>query len=79
MGKKQRVEDWEARLGTTSFDPLEVMQLADAIKDRKETVLLGSRNFALSYRGDRVFYSPVEGFAPCGWLDISRIESTGGV
>ena len=75
--KKQKYEPWEARLGVTSFNPLEAMQLADAIKARQGTVAIGGRNFALTYRDDKVFYSPVEGFTPCGWLDLATVEEFG--
>lgn len=77
MAKKH--EEWEARLGTSSFDPLQVMKLSDAVKNRDETVQLGGRNFSLTYRGDRVFYSPVEGYVPCGWIEIDRIVKSGGI
>lgn len=69
-----KVEDWEARLGTTAFDPLEAMQFVDAVKNRETSLNLGTRSFALVYRDDKVFYTPIQGFVPCGWLDISRVE-----
>lgn len=71
---RKKYEPWEAALGLTSFNPLEAMQLQDAIRNREETVLLGSKTFALHYRDDKVHYSPVEGYVPCGWLDIERME-----
>lgn len=76
---RKRYQDWEARLGTTSFDPLDVMRLAEAVKDRKATVMLSRGNFVLIYESDRVHYSPVSGFVPTGWIEINRLEETGGV
>jgi hypothetical protein len=75
MSKKY--EPWEARLGVTSFDPLEVIQLVDAIRARAETVTLTSGTFKLKYEPGRVHYSPERGFTPTGWIDIERIEREG--
>jgi hypothetical protein len=72
--RKAKAEDWETRLGTGSFNPLEILELSDAVRERRGTVVIGGTNYALSYRNERVFYCPVEGFIPCGWLEISRIE-----
>ena len=69
-----KIEDWEARLGTTAFDPLEAMLVIDAIKAREKSVNLGNRTFTFVYRDNKVFYAPIESFTPCGWLDIERVE-----
>jgi len=71
---RRKVEDWEAQIGTTSFDPLEAMDLVDAIKARKKSVVLGERTFYLDYDPKRVHYRPDRGFVPCGWIDLDRIE-----
>lgn len=76
---RKRYEDWEARLGVTSFDPLDVMRLADAVKERATTVQLNRGNFVLVYQDDKVHYSPVEGFVPTGWVEIAKLEATGGI
>lgn len=71
---RRKVEDWEAAIGTSSFDPIEAMDLVDAIKARKDRVLLGDRTFFLDYEPTRVHYCPERGFVPCGWIDLAKIE-----
>lgn len=68
-------EGWQARLGTTNFDPLTVMDLQDAVRARKKTVILQGRKFLLKYdkKNKTVYYSPEEGFAPAGYLEIERL------
>lgn len=67
-------EEWQAKLGTTNFDPLEAIDLVDAVKARKKRAKIGDRMFTLNYEATRVYYSPVDGFAPSGWLELERIE-----
>jgi len=74
---RKKYEEWQARLGTTTFDPLDTFTLADAIRSRSPTVVLTVGTFELTYRGAKVQYRPVEGFAPTGWIDIERIEREG--
>jgi len=68
-----RFEVWEKKLGLQSFDPLQLLELADAVRERRETVNLG-KNFSLVYREEKVFYSPVDGYTPCGWIAIAKLE-----
>jgi hypothetical protein len=69
----RKAEDWEAKLGVSGFNPLEVMQLADAVKLRSESVTLGSRTFNLRYEEGKVHYSPERDYAPRGWIDIDKL------
>jgi len=70
----KKPEPWEARLGVSSFDPLDVMALADAVKERSETVVLRGQTFKLRYKNDKVHYSPTDGtYVPCGWVDIDKL------
>lgn len=72
---RHKQEEWAAKLGTTTFDPLEVLAIQDAIRVKAKTVEIEGRKFILSYKEKgKVFYSPAEDgiFAPCGWLDIDR-------
>jgi hypothetical protein len=73
----KKYEEWQARLGTTTFDPLDAMTLATAIRERASTVVLNLGTFKLHYKGDKVQYRPIEGFTPTGWIDIERIEREG--
>jgi hypothetical protein len=74
MAKKP--EEWESRLGTTSFNPLEVFDLQDAVKSQQPTADLQGRVFLLSYsvrnNEEVVYYRPERGFAPCGYLNVRR-------
>lgn len=71
MAKKP--EPWEARLGVSSFDPLDVIALAEAVKARRGTVTLREQTFKLRYLNDKVHYSPEHGYTPCGWVDIEKL------
>lgn len=79
MRKRHRPpESWEAKIGTSSFDPLTVMDLQDAVRQRRKQVILNDRKFLLSYyqvNGEaKVYYSPAGPiFAPSGHLDIKRL------
>jgi hypothetical protein len=68
-------ESWAARLGTTSLDPLEVLEFQAAIRAHKKTVKVGGREFTLTYKnGNIVHYRPAaEGiYVPSGYLDVRR-------
>lgn len=75
--QKKHYEDWQAKLGTTSFDPLDAMTLADAVRVRAKTVALSVGTFKLRYQGHTVHYSPERGFTPCGFINIEQIEREG--
>lgn len=51
-------------------DPLELLDLHDAIIASENYVILNGKMFSIYYQGDNMFYlSPTEGFVPCGWFD----------
>jgi len=70
--KRNQEEDWQANLGTKNFDPLQIMDLQEAIGKRAASVELSGRKFTLNYEGEKVFYMPTEGFTPCGYLIIKQ-------
>ena len=74
--KHRREEKWQAKLGVSAFDPLQTIELQDAIRRRDEIVLIGKREFQLTYystvEGEKVHFTPVEGFIPMGHLDVKR-------
>ena len=71
---KHRIETWQSKLGTTGLNPLQVIQMQDAIKERKKQVRFEhGRLFYLKYKNsNHVYYRPERGFAPAGWLDIEK-------
>lgn len=77
MKKSKRPEEWEARLGTSGFNPLEVFDLIDAVKAKKKIANIQGRQFKLSYhtfQGNAcVHYSPVDGFVPMGDIQIDKL------
>lgn len=76
MAKRRKAEEkWQAKVGTSSFNPLEIMDLQDAVKLRKKKIKLGEREFILEYREDGkvVYYHPSDGFAPAGYIEIRRL------
>lgn len=78
MIQKKRTEEWESRLGTSNFNPLEVIELQDAIKKHKIIVSIQNREFSLRYylspktKEEMVFYKLSDNFVPCGHLSINR-------
>src|SRR3970040_1265487 len=75
--KHHKWEEWQSRLGTRTFNPLEVIDMQKAIRKRKTFVDVQGRRFLLRYytkQGeDKVFFRP-DGdlLTPCGHLDIRR-------
>lgn len=68
-----KFETWETKLGL-SFNPLELMAFADAVRKRETSAIIGQKTFALQYRDDHVFYTPIDGYAPTGWVNIELLE-----
>ena len=72
--KKRTEEPWQAKLGVRGLNPLAVIELQDAVRSKKRTVELDGIKFRIKYvDNDTIYYSPVDGFAPCGYLLISRL------
>jgi len=75
--KKQKEEPWQARLGTKVFNPVQAMEMQDAVRDRADSVVIDDRKFLLTYKVEgKVFYKPENGVAPCGYLNISHFLRT---
>ena len=74
MMKRKAPEPWTAKLGTSALDPLEVIDLQEAIRARKKKADVQGRKFLLTYIGNTtVYYRPAgDEFVPAGYLDISR-------
>lgn len=74
---RKRQEEWQAKLGTSALNPLEVLDLQEAIKAKKKIAVLQGRKFHISYYReegeDKIHYKPVEGFTPCGFLLVKKI------
>lgn len=71
--KKKRYEDWEEKVGITSFTPLEIIELQESVMAGEKDVIIGNRLFSLKYEGDVVFFKPVEGDIPCGFFKLSKL------
>lgn len=79
IGRK-KPETWQAKLGTSALNPLQVQDLQDAIKAKKKVAVLQGRKFRIRYfredREDKLYYAPLdvdEGYGPCGYLVVNRI------
>lgn len=59
------------------LNPLEELELKDAVDAKKKKVVLGGREFTIRYEGSEVFVRIKEGMVPCGWFDIDRIGEFG--
>jgi len=70
-------EIWQSRLGTNTFNPLEAMELQDAIRKHASSIKLRDKKFLLTYykvgNNKKVFYRPADdSFVPAGHLDIQQ-------
>jgi len=72
--KHHKWEGWQSRLGTSALDPLQVMDMQEAIRKRRKSVIVQGKEFLLTYYGDNhVYYRPGDdSFAPAGHLNIKR-------
>lgn len=72
---KSKPEKWAAKLGTTALNPLQVIDLQDAVRARKKKVKLEERWFVIKYLpdGETIYYSPEGGYVPSGYLNIQRL------
>lgn len=72
---KKRTEPWQAKVGTSALNPIQVMELQDAVRDRKDMVSLEGISFQLRYSddGETVQYVPVKGWTPTGFLNIAKL------
>lgn len=77
--RKPKSEEWETRLGTSGFNPLDVLELQDAVRNREHSVHLTDSNqtLILTYKvrsdGEVVHYKPERGFVPIGTLNIDHL------
>ena len=71
--KLKKEEPWQTALGTKVFNPLQAMDMQDAIRKKAKSVTIDGKKFVLSYKlKGKVFYRPEHDFAPCGYLDIDN-------
>lgn len=72
--RKKPLEEWQAKLGTSALDPMQAMDLQEAIRKRKKRANLDGRWFLIKYLsdGETIHYSPEEGFVPTGYLNIRK-------
>jgi hypothetical protein len=73
----KKVEPWQAKLGTSTFNPLQVIDMQTALRKRAKSAVVQGRKFLLTYykvkEEQKVFYRPADdSFAPAGHLDVDR-------
>jgi hypothetical protein len=68
----KKPEEWEEKLGTSYLNPLQVLDMQDAIRERKEFAIVDGYMFSFKYEGNRVFYKPVDKETPTGYLTIDK-------
>jgi hypothetical protein len=57
------------KAGTNSWpDPLELLDIMDAVDAKKTRVYLNGRAFNIKYKEDRAFVQLAGSYAPCGWF-----------
>jgi hypothetical protein len=71
---KKKTETWQARLGT-SLNPIQVLEMQDAVRARETRVRMEGKWFELRYSsdGETVQYVPLRGFVPTGYLNIAKL------
>ena len=71
--RSSHYEEWQARLGTKALNPVQVLDMQEALRERKKRAEIDGRWFKFVYHNDgTVYYTPEEGFAPCGYLIIDK-------
>lgn len=55
------------------LNPIEELELKEAVDTKKKKATIGGRDFTLKYENDRVFVQIKDGFVPCGWFDPDKI------
>jgi len=53
-------------------DPLELIDMEEAVKERKTKAMIGDREFRIRYEDKYFVVSPVEGFSPYGQFDYEH-------
>lgn len=72
--KRRQEEPWQSKLGSGPFNPLEVDDLQEAIRNEQTEISLSGRVFLLLYLpGDRVYYRLKDSMSPpCGYLETKK-------
>lgn len=72
---KKKSEPWQAALGTNALNPLQAMDLQEAVRNNLEKAEIEGKPFTIKYLpdGKTIFYKPVKGGVPCGYVLIERI------
>jgi hypothetical protein len=73
--RQQTYEATPARLGEKDLNPIQIMELYEAAKHQRKTVLLQGELFDLEYSKGRVFYRKHDEILPCGWTSIESLKN----
>lgn len=77
MKKSAQDIDYNAKLGTGGFNPIDTLELRAAVKEGRDSFKVESgKEFSIQYRGSQIFYKPTDGsHTPCGEVDLAHLLS----
>ena len=78
MAAKKGSQSYEAspaRLGRNELNPLQIIDLYAAVKEKAPQADLRGELFDLEYARGKVFYKKHGADLPCGWTSIESLKS----
>jgi hypothetical protein len=73
--KQATYESTPARLGEKDLNPIQLMQLYEAVKVESPQADLQGELFDLQYNEGKVFYRKHDDLLPCGWTSIDSLRN----
>lgn len=71
----QSYETSPARLGRNELNPLQIIDLYNAVKEEAPQADLRGTLFDLEYAKGKVFYRKHGAMLPCGWTSVESLKS----
>jgi len=71
----QNYEATPARLGRNELNPLQIIDLYAAVKEKAPQADLQGELFDLEYARGKVFYQKHGAQLPCGWTNIDSLKA----
>jgi hypothetical protein len=62
-----------SKTASSFLNPIEELELKDAVEARKRKITLGGRDYRIEYRGERIWLQVTKGLVPCGEFLIERL------
>lgn len=75
IGKLFREETIAVDKRAKALNPLQKIDLRDAVKQGATEAKIQSRWFYIKYVGTKIWYEPVQGYVPCGWVEKEKVLS----